>query len=172
MGGTHTLCHQLLTVSVLSQQRDFALEWSSSFTFSLTESGSFPTLSSNQFTQEQAPWGGLRSQPQGTLTGASHSSPRNQVAKVMRLKASSVPGSSAVGQIPFQECPDIYCPGRGQELIQEQKLRKQLLEKGKGQSPCSKIKQGALDSKASVPKSCMRFLFHPILAWLYLVAEK
>ena len=106
---------------------------------------------------------GLRSQPQGTLTGATHGSPGSQVVKVTRQKASAIPGSRVVGQIPFQKCPDICCPGRGQALIKKE-APGAASGKEKGWSPGSKIQTPGFKRVHAQAPCTAPFPPHPGLA--------
>lgn len=63
--------------------------------------------------------------------------------------------------------------GTGEELNQEQKFRKQLLEEGKRQraSPSSKVEREPWTEKSLGASIFTWLLFHQILALLYLVVE-
>lgn len=78
--------------SVLSSPRDLTLGLMGSFAFS-QKLDDFPTPSLHPIHKEAGTSGGVRSQPQKTLTGAAQSMPRNQVVRSQGRKLAWSPGA-------------------------------------------------------------------------------
>lgn len=120
-----------ITPLVLSPPRDLTLELMGSFAFS-QKRDDFPTTTLHPIHEEAGTSGGIRSQPQETLTGAAHSMPGNQVVRSQGRKLAWSPGAVQWGRFHFTSALPSIDPGeerssskRGEELQQE------LLEKGK-----------------------------------------